>query len=138
MNQEQKEEIYREYSADNMKKLRKLIGYQTTRFGKGCGYKWVDKDYDEFLSMAMVIDEDNNDWSYQVVDKDNNIYAQYYDREYGINEVVEKIDKVINEVINEMVKEKILEVKKYGKYKNNRKSKHDKHSKKSGKISQSK
>ena len=46
MNQEQKEEIYREYSADNMKKLRKLIGYQTTRFGKGCGYKWVDKDYD--------------------------------------------------------------------------------------------
>ena len=45
MDQEQKEEIYREYSADNMKKLRKLIGYQTTRFGKGCGYKWVDKDY---------------------------------------------------------------------------------------------
>lgn len=66
------------------------------------------------------------------------LYAQYYDREYGINEVVEKIDKVINEVINEMVKEEILEVKKYGKYKNNRKSKHDKHSKKSGKISQSK
>ena len=32
---------------------------------------------------------------------DNNIYVQYYDREYGINEVVEKIDKVINEVINE-------------------------------------
>lgn len=54
MDQEQKEEIYREYSADNMKKLRKLIGYQTTRFGKGCGYKWVDKDYDEFLSMANM------------------------------------------------------------------------------------
>lgn len=54
MDQEQKEEIYREYSADNMKKLRKLIGYQTTRFGKGCGCKWVDKDYDEFLSMANM------------------------------------------------------------------------------------
>lgn len=54
MDQEQKEAIYREYSADNMKKLRKLIGYQTTRFGKGCGYKWVDKDYDEFLSMANM------------------------------------------------------------------------------------
>lgn len=53
MDQEQKEEIYREYSADNMKKLRKLIGYQTTRFGKGCGYKWVDKDYDEFLSILV-------------------------------------------------------------------------------------
>lgn len=88
--------------------------------------------------FLMVIDVDNHDWSYQVVDKDNNIYAQYYDREYGINEVVDKIDKVINEVINEMVKEEILEVKKYGKYKNNRKSKHDKHSKKSGKIPQSK
>lgn len=94
--------------------------------------------YKDMFYFLMVIDEDNNDWSYQVVDKDNNIYAQYYDREYGINEVVEKIDKVINEVINEMVKEEILEVKKYGKYKNNRKSKHDKHSKKSGKISQSK
>lgn len=54
MDQEQKEKIYREYSANNMKKLRKLIGYQTTRFGKGCGYKWVDKDYDEFLSMANM------------------------------------------------------------------------------------
>lgn len=94
--------------------------------------------YKDMFYFLMVIDEDNNDWSYQVVDKDNNIYAQYYDREYGINEVVEKIDKVINEVINEMAKEKILEVKKYGKYKNNRKSKHDKHSKKSGKIPQSK
>lgn len=94
--------------------------------------------YKDMFYFLMVIDEDNNDWSYQVVDKDNNIYAQYYDREYGINEVVEKIDKVINEVINEMAKEKILEVKKYGKYKNNRKSKHDKHSKKGGKVSQSK
>ena len=25
-----------------------------------------------------------NEWSYQVVDKDNNVYAQYYDREYGV------------------------------------------------------
>ena len=70
--------------------------------------------------FLMIIDADNNDWSYQVVDKDNNIYAQYYDREYGINEVVEKIDKIINEVINEMVIEEILEVKKYGKYKDKR------------------
>lgn len=68
--------------------------------------------YKDMFYFLMVIDKDNNDWFYQVVDKDNNIYTQYYDREYGINEVVEKIDKVINEVINEMVKEKILEVKK--------------------------
>lgn len=94
--------------------------------------------YKDMFYFLMVIDPGNHDWSYQVVDKDNNIYAQYYDREYGINEVVEKIGKVIDEVIKEMIKEKILEERKYGKRKNNRKSKHDKYAKKNRKVSQSK
>lgn len=54
MNKEQKEKIYKEYSADNMKKLRKVIGKQTSRFNKGCGKEWINKDYDEFLSMANM------------------------------------------------------------------------------------
>ena len=36
--------------------------------------------YKDMFYFLMVIDVDNHDWSYQVVDKDNNIYAQYYDR----------------------------------------------------------
>lgn len=71
--------------------------------------------YKDMFYLIVVIDAENNDWAYQVVDKDNKIYFQFYDREFGINEIVEKIDNTINEVISEMVKENILvEVKKHG------------------------
>ena len=83
--------------------------------------------YKDMFYFLMVIDPENHDWSYHVVDKDNNIYAQYYDREYGINKVVEKIDRVIDEVINEMVKEKILEERKNGQQRKSKRSKHDKY-----------
>lgn len=71
--------------------------------------------YKDMFYLIVVIDTENNDWAYQVVDKDNKIYFQFYDREFGVNEIVEKIDNTINEVISEMVKENILvEVRKYG------------------------
>lgn len=116
--------------------------------GKGTTYKIIDQKQfnSDIKNSKFIFDilETNSEVMFKFYEKNSDKIIPllkpktYYDREYGINEVVDKIDKVINEVINEMVKEEILEVKKYGKYKNNRKSKHDKHSKKSGKIPQSK
>lgn len=80
--------------------------------------------YKDMFYLFVIVDIDNSDWSYQVVDKNNKIYFQYYDREFGSNEIIEKIDDTINEVISEMIKENILvEVRKYGQQRKSKRSK---------------
>lgn len=108
--------------------------------GKGTTYKIID--HKQFNS-----DIKNSKFIFDILETNSEVMFKFYEK--NSDKIIPLLKpktsgadispfKVINEVINEMVKEKILEVKKYGKYKNNRKSKHDKHGKKSGKISQSK
>lgn len=63
---------------------------------------------DPILWCILYVDIENNSCNINIFDQNNNIYAQYFDREYGNNIVVEDIDKRINLQFGFLVKKKIL------------------------------
>lgn len=75
---------------------------------KGRFYKeWLYKDT---IMFEFVIHADGKRWDYQVLDDCNNsIYCSYYNRRYGVNELVDKLDDAIIRVLNNLIDRGILE-----------------------------
>ena len=65
--------------------------------------------YKQSVQLAVYIDIEDNWWSYQIYNADSDsLYAPYYNRAYGLNDVVVKIDDEVKKILNEMVKKNIL------------------------------
>lgn len=75
--------------------------------------------YKNIIQLIIRVDIEEKWWDYLVYNVDTkSIYNQYYDRKYGKNSVVKKIDHKVKKIMNELVKAEILykqENKEYGK-----------------------
>lgn len=59
--------------------------------------------YKNLIYLIVCIDLTDNWWTYQVCNEDcNTLYIPYYNRLYGNNELVKKLDKKIAKAFNEM------------------------------------
>ena len=75
-------------------------------FHDGMRRSWLYKD---IIQLIIMIDSEKSKWEYQVLDICNkSLYAAYYNREYGRNKLLDKIDKQVQNIINELVKNNIL------------------------------
>ena len=65
--------------------------------------------YKNLIDIVLKIDLDNETWYYQIVDNDtNSLYVNYYNREYGNNELVDQLDKEVEKFFNKIRRNKIL------------------------------
>ena len=65
--------------------------------------------YKNLIDIVLKIDLDNETWYYQIVDNDTNgLYVNYYNREYGNNELVDQLDKEVEKFFNKIRRNKIL------------------------------
>lgn len=74
-------------------------------------YRSKTNKKDVLLWGILYLDLDNPTTHVQVVDSNNNLYASYFNRNYGKNTVVLDIDKKVSAQMNEFVKTNILVVK---------------------------
>lgn len=89
-------------------KVNKAVCNEISKYGfrNEIRHIWLYKD---LIQLIIMIDSEKLKWEYQVLDICNkSLYAAYYNREYGRNKLVEKIDKQVQNIMNEMVKNKIL------------------------------
>ena len=90
---------------DNLKKLYKLNNNITASqlFQAGFRYnKYVRNVYGKEIQLIITIDLEDMDWTYEVYHSGSKTrYYPWYNREYGSNKVVDKLD---NRVIEEMEK----------------------------------
>lgn len=90
---------------DNLKKLYKLNNNITASqlFQAGFRYnKYVRNVYGKEIQLIITIDLEDMDWTYEVYHSGSKTrYYPWYNRKYGINKVVDKLD---NRVIEEMEK----------------------------------
>ena len=65
--------------------------------------------YKNLIDIVLKIDLDNETWYYQIIDNDtNSLYVNYYNREYGNNELVDQLDKEVEKFFNKIRRNKIL------------------------------
>ena len=77
------------------------VGFRRNQFSR-----YIYKDMVQFI---MEIDLESETWDYQVYDTDKDApYSPYYNREFGVNTVILKIEKKIQKIIRKMQREKIL------------------------------
>lgn len=90
-------------------KLNKNIASETlykNDFRNGVFKRYI---YKNIIQLIIGVDVNENDWYYQVYDVDHDtLFSQYYDREYGKNDVVKELDKKVDKIFKEMVKKNIL------------------------------
>lgn len=59
--------------------------------------------YKDLIYLVVFVDLADNWWTYQVCNEDcNTLYIPYYNRLYGNNELVKKLDRKITTTFNEM------------------------------------
>lgn len=65
--------------------------------------------YKDIIQLIIRIDAENKWWDYKVFDTNTDlIYAQYYIRNYGRNEIVKELDEKIENIFKEMERENIF------------------------------
>lgn len=98
---------------DNYELCANLTEEQLRKFGFKHGTYRCDV-YKNLIQFFMYIGSEDDDvsWSYQIQNVDSNsIYIPYYDREYGKNDVVKKVDGKVKKIFDELVRNGILQAK---------------------------
>lgn len=86
----------------------KVTDKQLNEFGFKQG-RFKSYVYKKMLQLVIYIDTDDNWWTYQVHDVNvGTLYVPYYNKRYGKNELIEKIDKKIKNTIDQMLEKNIL------------------------------
>lgn len=68
--------------------------------------KWL---YTNTIMFEFIINVDGTKWDYQILDDCNkSLYCSYYNREYGKNELVERLDNSVVDILNELIDKGIL------------------------------
>lgn len=96
-------------------KVNKNITYKDLEaigFKRGVYKKHIYKDLIDFV---LGVNLQNGEWYYQVLDNNTGtMYIPYYNRIYGKNIVVEKLDKEVEKIFSKMRRNKIFYIKKKG------------------------
>ena len=67
---------------------------------------WI---YKNLIQLQIEVDLEDSWWTYRICDANTDrLYSSYYDREYGVNRVVEEIDKTFEKIMDEMITAKIF------------------------------
>lgn len=65
--------------------------------------------YKDVIQFVVHINLENKEWEYQVYDVDHaSLYAPYYNREFGVSDVVKNIDNKIRKIMKEFEKQNII------------------------------
>lgn len=65
--------------------------------------------YRNLIQLLIRIDNENNNWEYQIYDIDSeSLYTPYYSREYGSSDVVKKIDSKVDRIFKDFEKKNIF------------------------------
>ena len=68
-------------------------------FKKGTFKCFIHKD---IVQLIVHINLDEKEWDYQIYDIDHDFpYVHYYNREFGVNNVVKRIDRKIDKIFKE-------------------------------------
>lgn len=65
--------------------------------------------FKDIIQLIVKIDIAEKWWDFHVYDVNNHIsYRQFYDRKYGTNDIIKKLDNKIKAIFDEMTKQNIL------------------------------
>lgn len=65
--------------------------------------------FKHIVQLVVYVDIGEKWWSYQVQNTDSNtLFVPYYDRLYGVNDIVKEIDRKVESILLEMSKKNIL------------------------------
>lgn len=82
---------------------KRLTENKLTKLGFRCG-SFKRFVYKQSIEIEIKIDLASFSWRYEIACKNSSSsYSAYYNREYGRNEVVDKIDIAIESLLNELV-----------------------------------